>query len=686
MPHQSFIVVRPPPSKTSHPLNLQIQLLPTKDKDASRSAARHRSRSSDGSIGDDDGTADGLLTLPDANRSAISMYSSVSSYSTTSLTSVASTSSASAGGRRAIVPLYNLQAHSVLASTVVDAGTDAKVAKFHKRGLELVGLATMEAVEVWGGNSDRCPAPTASGLPNKSTLTLADSACSARESAEPARSAHTPASSLSAFSDTSAESSATSAPLSTPLPLTACATTPVTPTSPPKRFLGKLFKRPASEPRANADPHLCPGPTLDPFTAGTSHPLQHASAPLLTAAILTAAIGGGNPNPVASCSSFSVSSSSLSVAGLPSPPPSEPRISTSTGARESAPTAGQRPSVLGVQPALSSRTQPPCGRPTKYVWIVRKWHKHRAARADFGSLSGTKEKPGARDAASASCAVESLVEVRFEWARADKRRRSGNRQDKREDRAEKTTDVRSGIVPASARTASTTDRDREGCSPDEEGAEAEADSEPEDSETPWACTLVLRRRSASRSAPLQPMPPCSSPNSANTVRVKVARMVPTPHHPKIVALFKAPFSLPDVDVARLDVRKRDGAVVPPPIPATATPAASDGSRPGTSRGRSQAAGGGTGRSKKSLRCESSTSETQLQDADAELELNAELGGLEPARRGLGLESDWPGAGLVLTAEEIKDVVASTALWLVVREGFGGVGRVSRKGDRSWGVW
>ena len=34
----------------------------------------------------------------------------------------------------------------------------------------------------------------------------------------------------------------------------------------------------------------------------------------------------------------------------------------------------------------------------------------------------------------------------------------------------------------------------------------------------------------------------------------------------------------------------------------------------------------------------------------------------------------------MTAEEIKDIVASTALWLVVREAMGGVGRDKRKGD------
>ena len=38
----------------------------------------------------------------------------------------------------------------------------------------------------------------------------------------------------------------------------------------------------------------------------------------------------------------------------------------------------------------------------------------------------------------------------------------------------------------------------------------------------------------------------------------------------------------------------------------------------------------------------------------------------------------------VTAEEIKDVICSTGLWLVVREGFGGIGKVSRKGD-GWRI-
>jgi hypothetical protein len=52
-----------------------------------------------------------------------------------------------------IIPLYNLQAHNVMTNVIVDAGTDAKVAKFQKRGLELLGLAVLEPVEVFGSHT-----------------------------------------------------------------------------------------------------------------------------------------------------------------------------------------------------------------------------------------------------------------------------------------------------------------------------------------------------------------------------------------------------------------------------------------------------------------------------------------------------------------------------------------------------
>jgi len=52
---------------------------------------------------------------------------------------------------------------------------------------------------------------------------------------------------------------------------------------------------------------------------------------------------------------------------------------------------------------------------------------------------------------------------------------------------------------------------------------------------------------------------------------------------------------------------------------------------------------------------------------------------------VALRSTSRTSGLRVTAEEIKVVVCSTWLWLlVIREGFGGVARVSRKGD-GWRI-
>lgn len=45
----------------------------------------------------------------------------------------------------------------------------------------------------------------------------------------------------------------------------------------------------------------------------------------------------------------------------------------------------------------------------------------------------------------------------------------------------------------------------------------------------------------------------------------------------------------------------------------------------------------------------------------------------PPKRSPPDEPEQPYSGLVLTAEEIKDIVCGTGLWLAVREGFGGLG-------------
>ena len=183
----------------------------------------------------------------------------------------------------------------------------------------------------------------------------------------------------------------------------------------------------------------------------------------------------------------------------------------------------------------------------------------------------------------------------------------------------------------------------------------EPDSDPEDSETPWTCHLVVRRLVRSS---LSSSDPNGGAAGAGDVRVKVGAVVPAPHHPKVVALLKVPFPLPDIEIARVSVRKR---VITPAGVARPAPFADE--RPGTANGGAkpgQGGGGGSGSGMKGL-----------------------FGARENGQGGHGAAGHHE--GLVLTAEEIKDVVSSTALWLVVREGFGGVGRVSRKGDGGWRI-
>ena len=155
--------------------------------------------------------------------------------------------------------------------------------------------------------------------------------------------------------------------------------------------------------------------------------------------------------------------------------------------------------------------------------------------------------------------------------------------------------------PASIATTNTTAED--------DGEE----SDPEDSETPWTCTLHLRSRAhahrrsstVSVSHPSHPPSAPAPPEPRVDLKLKVATLAPAPHHPKVVAQIKTPFPMPDVLV--------DSGVVQPR--ATGLP------HPGGN------------------------------DVEA----------------------------LVLTAEEIKDIVSCTGLWVVVREGYGGLAK-KRKGD------
>ncbi|KII90115.1 hypothetical protein PLICRDRAFT_138582 [Plicaturopsis crispa FD-325 SS-3] len=568
--NETFIVVRPPPAKSNHPLNLQVQLVPP----SARGTAQERSLTGRQSVDfsaapptEGTGAPDPSADTSDANLSRVnsrtSGYSSVASFS--------SVSSNSTTGRRMIVPLYNLQAHNVMTNLVVDAGTDSKVAKFLKRGIELIDLAVLEPIEVW---------PRRGGeLSTKPTLLLPPTHNSRPVTPEQAL---TPSS--SAFSLSSAGH--------IPRPTTAPAEATPTPPSGAKKVFGKLFRK------------------KDAHTRNPS---------------LTSSANSESPRP------SSIASPRFSV-HMPTSPvaPNTPTVEHPSAAEQNL----LRPAVLGVQPTFSSPVQPPVGRPTKYVWIVRRWIKG-ADNGVLGSVMG-KLNVNVHGKDSSSTGLTELVEVRFEWSRGKsksgrERGRAGRRESvklqapsaegsRRASMTESLSASASSLKhlaqpsagsphasPRSKRlstlshhsisTANDHDHDHDEASDELDDGE---ESDPEDSETPWTCSLRMSRVNSASTPP---------------VKTKVATLSPTPHHPKVVALLKVPFPLPDIAVDRLAIERR---VVTP--------------------------------------------------------------------QGLLVRPSTAGAdrGLILTAEEIKDIVSTTGLWLVVREGFGGVGKVSRKGD-GWRI-
>jgi hypothetical protein len=505
-----------------------------------------------------------------------------------------------------------------MTNVIVDAGTDAKIAKFSKRGIEIIGLAVLEPVELCGGL--RYEDSTASGA--YPTLLSTEGP-------------HTPTSSHLSLSSGHTQESP-------PPP------TPATPTvsaqerapSGARKLFGKVFKRKDAQSSPSAP--RSPLPQLEQ----TPKPASKRASLLL--------------NPPLSATSHSF--------------PEQPTSNT----------------VLGIQPTVRSPS-PGQGfttqklRPTCYSWPVQRW------------LKGPPE--------SLEMPVESVLEVRLDWTRASHSRRTtrGSLRGKRDSILHSNTPSTSSLArrqgsmspnalssppaaprrslersasPAreSIRSATTGTDDgspapRSRRSRGEDDDDDDVDSDPEDSETPWTCTLVVRR--------LHVRQHDGTIDHAGDVRVKVAAVVPAPHHPKVVSLLKIPFPLPDLvmvtrwtsqgaQTVEVEARKRivtpSGVARPAinlPEPGTPTQAGNTtgvgkfagnffntsgkGGRPGTSSGSN---GGGGARFNGSVQSEHSS--------------------------------------VLLSAEEIKDLVCCTALWLVVREGFGGVGRVKRHGD-GWRI-
>jgi len=569
-----------------------------------------------------------------------------------------------------IIPLYNLQAHNVMPNVVLDAGTDARVAKFLKRGLEVIGLAVLDPAEVW--NHGRIPGgPFSSTADQPAVGSVRNSLDNHHLGAQPPQTPESSAVSLGSAGDPTPKAW-------DPTPTAAATPTQSTPTG-AKKFFGKLFRRKDSP---------VPG-VVEPPNSPVSSPLKST-------------LNLPTPSSPAKRSSLLLPDQSLSP------------FSTKDVILQ--------PAVLGIQPTLDAASYPPHGRPTAYVWSVTKWLKG----SPDGLLDNVKgifqADKSIRD--DPTTGLERQVEVRFEWTRADrggkrKARRAGtdgtevtaglgvaggssrrnsavltdsnnpsvnslHDKDKRAKRSSVVEVVQSGRglihkrsmesvgsrSPKRPGSITTNTTASETCEGDDEVPRSREDdgeeSDPEDSEVPWTCTLhVVRKptgapflsnpntptgsRFSQRSSQQQNQnlsgPPAtvqqqqqalgvqSQTTPPQQIKLKVATVSPTPHHPKVVSLLKIPFPLPDIDVSSVNVRKRIVTPVGIARPATTS---SVGSGTGNLNMQSFSFNGNGGKPKDT--------------------------------------------GLVLTAEEIKDVVASTALWLVVREGMGGVGRDKRKGD------
>lgn len=637
-----YIVVRPPPAKTNHPLNLQLQLVPpqqarrapTADRTANRRSVDY-SQSSDAvhdvPMTPMSGLTDESLRRINSNKSNFSDRSGVFYSSASSVGSVSSFAS-NAGGARRIVPLYNLSAHNVITNTVTDAGTDAKVAKFLKRGLEVIGVGTWEPVEVWGGSNDPFTPISRQGT-DVSTMGPVPTSASASQLSSP-----------------SVQDLSLAGQSSPPYPIM-----PSTPTMPSstsaKKLFGKMFKRKDSPSSSSTTPtrsFLSPSPNQSPLF--------------------------GKRRSAASFTDFV-------------PPSPSPSIISQASVQSISPTQPEpllQPPILGLQAILIP--SPPgqqTGRPTKYVWVLRKWAKEKTPGGDSllrGITAGMNAvavsfNNNSRDAAYDPNAVGD-VELRFEWVRGSSaskkrehrkersvsRRTSDGEPGHEDDGVTSSNHSRTSLaIPVDSTLPSTSAKTRslhrlskdetpsmilndshhprssspqtlaESHDPAHDVDDGE-ESDPEDSETPWTCTLHIHPSHTPSGSPGSP-----SPSSDGRVKLRLANLVPAPHHPKVIAQFKMPFPLPDIAIVPRNHHSHQHLT-----PTLGSPMPS---------------GAGARLLPRTLQTDGSIQHAQHQAKPNEV---------------------------LLTAEDIKDVVSSTGMWLIVREGFGGVGRTKRKGD-GWRI-
>lgn len=434
--------------------------------------------------------------------------------------SVASNSS----GRR-VTPLYNLNYHNILATTVTDAGTDQKVAKYIRKGIELDGFGTLEPAELINGVNDL--ATLARGV----TERVGDSTLLAPTSHRDVHS-NGSAENASAFSAPSNDGSAPPADKIA---------------EPPTSFQ-------AMTPEARGVEGNLGGKLLGRFKK-----LSLSVKPILA----SGSVGD------ASSALYRMNTGAASINSSKAAPAQDiPQLAPGAGVYDGKRTEG-------------------------YYWTVRKWNRRphdgtpttaQAAATAEGSnhvlnnvwkrfnlvnrLGGAEMHPATKD-----------ITVRFEWSRntpkLHRRRKAEEAHAKIRasaslnasrtsiDKAGNPETGKSKTPPAQTETLpSAASAQSLGVDPDlwkpasrrssyvsgnghrsprrsfdtsaagssvPHSRDSNEDSDPEDSETPWACHLVL----------------------GPTTRIPLGSLLPAPHHPKLVGQLAVPFPLPDLSATGL---------------------------------------------------------------------------------------------------------------------------------------
>ncbi|KAK4689788.1 hypothetical protein P7C73_g308, partial [Tremellales sp. Uapishka_1] len=631
-PVETFIIVRPPPTASKNPMNLQIQLVMKSNRRERSESGFVSLRSPSVSTTADDIPATPIIVQP-ANEIAdsptdldqpltagvVSLNRSASLKSTESAGSVnsigtGSTSSLGGGSGKRIVPLYNLAVHNMMPTVVSDAGTDSKVAKFLKRTVDIAGVGILEPSEVW------LPPSTTSSASNLHPLSNLD---------DPHSPSHPRPHSMISFthplSPTSTRVGDEVPPprssMRNSLDLKKFRMDGFLATEPgreqeagAKKFFGKMFKKKNAQesnlpipksPSASfsdADSHSTPPPNPNlmlkpPLTSPAS------TTPELLHHHLGQATFGTAPVVIARRSSGTMVTSNGAVTGL-------------TASINSSPIGlglnGTSLSIDGSAETFTPLPITPSSRPVGYTWTVRRWAKKN--QEGWAAHLVAAAAAGIEMVGSHSGLDDGENDVVFEWvklkpagnglvrsstrgtlARSRTRSKARNqsltvgRQDLSSDSANHSVTSLNLRAPSPSSPnpdakSSSRRRTSPSISPSRATSisfheETEEESDPEDSETPWTCSVWVKKTNH---------------------RQLLGTLTPAPHHPKVVGVLNIPTELLPVSLA------------------------------GETRGR------GTR--------EHEVLAQRIKDEVA------------------------------LTEENLKDVVCVTAMWLVAREEFGGLGR------------